>query len=115
MPRVEAALLATKIARGRLASPLTAREVYRNEWTGLTEPRVEQGALDSLEDLGWIRAEAVKARDGGGPPCGSASTRGSWRAGMTNRAALRRIVRGSHHRETVARGFILPSTTARIA
>jgi len=41
--RVAAALLATKIARGRLASPFTAREVYRSEWTGLTEPRVVQG------------------------------------------------------------------------
>ncbi len=67
MARVAAALLATKIARGRLASPVTAREVYRNEWTGLTEPRVVQGALDCFEDLGWIRAAAVRARDGGRP------------------------------------------------
>ncbi len=67
MARVAAALLATKIARGRLAGPLTAREVDRNEWTGLTEPRVVQGALDCLEDLGWIRAEAVRTRDGGRP------------------------------------------------
>jgi hypothetical protein len=44
VPRVAAALLATKIARGRMASPFTAREVYRAEWTGLTEPRVVQGA-----------------------------------------------------------------------
>jgi hypothetical protein len=27
-----------RIARRRLASPFTAREVYRNEWTGLTDP-----------------------------------------------------------------------------
>ncbi len=33
----------------------------------LTEPRVVQGALDCLEDLGWIRAEAMRARDGGRP------------------------------------------------
>ena len=32
--RVAAALLATRLARGRLASPFTAREVYRDEWTG---------------------------------------------------------------------------------
>jgi hypothetical protein len=24
-------------------SPFTARDVYRNEWTGLTEPRIVQG------------------------------------------------------------------------
>ncbi len=37
------------------------------EWTGLTEPRVVQGALEGLAELGWIRAEAVRARDGGRP------------------------------------------------
>ena len=40
--RVAAAVLAIKITHGRVASPFTAREVYRNEWTGLTEPRVVQ-------------------------------------------------------------------------
>jgi putative DNA primase/helicase len=65
--RVAAALLATKIKRGRLASPFTGRDVYRNEWTGLTEARVVQGALKSLEDLGWIRAEAVRGGDSGRP------------------------------------------------
>ena len=63
--RVAAAVLATKITHGRLASPFTAREVYRNEWAGLTEPRVVQGALEGLAEFGWIRAEAVRARDGG--------------------------------------------------
>src|SRR5260370_12400828 len=63
-----AAVLETKITHGRLASPFTAREVYRNEWTGLTEPRVVQGALEGLAELGWIRAEAMRARDGGRPP-----------------------------------------------
>jgi hypothetical protein len=62
--RVAAALLATKIRCGRLASPFTAREVYRNEWTGLMEPRIVQGALDGLADLGWVRPEVVRAGDG---------------------------------------------------
>jgi putative DNA primase/helicase len=65
--RVAATLLATRITGGRLASPFTAREVYRNEWTGLTEPRVVQGALECLEELGWIRREVVRAGDGGRP------------------------------------------------
>jgi hypothetical protein len=65
--RVAAALLASRMARGRLASPFTAREVYRNEWTGLTEPRVVGEALENLRELGWIRSEAVIARDGGRP------------------------------------------------
>ncbi len=42
--RVAAALLATRLARGRLASSFTAREVYRQEWTGLTEPRARISA-----------------------------------------------------------------------
>jgi hypothetical protein len=45
--RVAAALLASRMARGWLASPFTAREVYRNDWTGLTEPRVVGEALAS--------------------------------------------------------------------
>jgi hypothetical protein len=65
--RVAAALLASRIARGRLASPFTAREVYRNDWTGLTEPRVVGEALECLRELGWIRPEAAIARDGGRP------------------------------------------------
>jgi hypothetical protein len=65
--RVAAALLASRMARGRLASPFTAREVYRNDWTGLTEPRVVVEALESLRELGCIRAEAVIAPDGGRP------------------------------------------------
>jgi hypothetical protein len=60
-------LLSTRLSRGRLASPFTAREVYRQEWTGLTEPRVVQGALECLEALGWIRPEALRATDGGRP------------------------------------------------
>ena len=56
--------LATKLTRGRLVSPFTAREVYRNDWTGLTEARVVQGALECLEELGWIRPEAVRGAGG---------------------------------------------------
>jgi Protein of unknown function (DUF3987) len=65
--RVAAALLASRMARGRLASPFTAREVYRNDWAGLTEPRVVGEALECLLELGWIRPEAVVARDSGRP------------------------------------------------
>jgi putative DNA primase/helicase len=65
--RVAAALLASRMVRGRLASPFTAREVYRNDWAGLTEPRVVGEALECLRELGWMRPEAVIARDGGRP------------------------------------------------
>ena len=38
-----------------------------SQWTGLTEPRVVQGALEGLTELGWLRPEAVRVRDGGRP------------------------------------------------
>jgi len=63
MARVAAALLAAKLTHGRLPSPFTAREVYRNEWTGLTETRVVQGALKCLAESRVASAEAVR-----GPP-----------------------------------------------
>jgi hypothetical protein len=31
---------ASRMGGGRLGSPFTAREVYRNDWTGLAEPRL---------------------------------------------------------------------------
>jgi hypothetical protein len=65
--RVAASLLTIRIAQGRLASPFTAREIYRNDWTGLTEPRVVGEALACQGELGWIRPEAAIARDGGRP------------------------------------------------
>jgi putative DNA primase/helicase len=65
--QVAAALLAAQLTHGRLPSPFTARDVYRNEWTGLTEPRVVQGALACLEELGWLRSDAVRTPAGGRP------------------------------------------------
>ena len=61
--RVASALLvASTISGGRLASPWTAREVYRHEWTGLMEPRVVQGALECLEELErLLRDELLRA------------------------------------------------------
>ena len=50
---------------GRTWMPVHGPGVYRNEWTGLTEPRVVQGALEGLADLGWLRPEAVRVREGG--------------------------------------------------
>jgi putative DNA primase/helicase len=86
--QVAAALLAAQLTHGRLPSPFTARDVYRNEWTGLTEPRVVQGALEGLAELGWLRAEAVRIPDGGRPsvrfhinPRVAAGAAGAGRAG----------------------------------
>jgi hypothetical protein len=65
--RVASAVLATKIRHGGVASPFTARDVYRNQWAGLTEPRVVQAALEGLTELGWLRPETVRGPAGGRP------------------------------------------------
>ena len=65
--RVAAAFLAGKLTGGLLPTPFTARDVYRNAWTGLTEPRFVHRALEVLADLGWVRAEPVRAIVGGRP------------------------------------------------
>ena len=53
--------------QGLQPTPFTARDVYRSAWTGLTEPRGVRRALEVLDELGWIRAEPVRALDGGRP------------------------------------------------
>src|SRR5260370_36874773 len=58
--RVAAALLAAQLTHGRLPSPFTARDVYRNEWTGLTGPRGVQGAPERRAALGWVPAQALR-------------------------------------------------------
>ena len=40
--------------------------MYRQEWTGLTEPQVVQGALECLEEQGWIRGQGSEALDNRG-------------------------------------------------
>ena len=65
-----AAALAAQLTHCRLPSPFTARDVYRNEWAGLTEPRVVQGALACLAELGWLRSDAGRARACGRPSVG---------------------------------------------
>jgi len=60
-------VLATKITHGRLASPFTARDVYRNEWAGLTELRVVQGAFEGLAGSARSGRRPSGALDGGRP------------------------------------------------
>ena len=67
MAEVAAALLAGKLTRGRLPSPFTARDLYRNEWTGLTEPRVVPGA-----HAAWP-AQPTRSPRGSGPSSDAAS------------------------------------------
>ena len=74
--RLAAALLASRMSRGRLASPFTAREDYRNDWTELTEP-AWWGRRSSAS--GSSAGSGQKRRSPGtvaGQPCGSRSILG---------------------------------------
>jgi hypothetical protein len=54
-----AELILRRIWRGDLPSTFTARDIYRNQWSGLKDrERVEQ-ALKLLADYDWIDAERV--------------------------------------------------------
>jgi hypothetical protein len=63
-----ARMLGEKIRARKLASPFTPRDVYRPQWTGLTEPGVVTRALEVLEDLGWLACEPQAATIAGGRP-----------------------------------------------
>ena len=54
-----------KISTGVLQDGFTVRDVYRHEWSGLTEPTAVHAAAEVLEDLDWLRPEVVM--DGGRP------------------------------------------------
>jgi putative DNA primase/helicase len=63
-----ARLLGEKIRARKLASPFTARDVYRPQWTGLTEPEDVTRALEVLEDLAWLVSDSPAATVAGGRP-----------------------------------------------
>lgn len=54
-----ARVLARRIQKRDLQSPFTARDVYRNEWSGLSSPEEVRAATEILEDLNWLRSESV--------------------------------------------------------
>jgi hypothetical protein len=73
--RVAAALLAAQLTHGRLPSPFTARDVYRNEWNSRSPGscRARSPASKSAGGCGRTRSGPPTA---GGRACGSTPTRG---------------------------------------
>jgi hypothetical protein len=61
-------LLIEKIKSGALKDTFTARDVYRNQWAGLTTASETAEPLSLLEDFGWLRSVAVKSPPLGGRP-----------------------------------------------
>lgn len=57
-----------KSRAGALPDPFTARDVYRNQWAGLSDKGVTADALDLLAAHGWLNETTISAGDGGGRP-----------------------------------------------
>ena len=64
----QARLLIEKIKSGALKDKFTARDVYRNQWAGLTSASETAEPLSMLEDFCWIRSVTVKSGTSGGRP-----------------------------------------------
>lgn len=48
-----------KLRSGKLGLTFSTRDVYRPQWTGLTDRQVVEDALATLEDHGWVRRRVV--------------------------------------------------------
>jgi putative DNA primase/helicase len=59
-----AANLAERIKAGRLPNPFTARDVYRNEWSGLRKPDEVRRAVATLETFGWVKVGGEPSQSG---------------------------------------------------
>lgn len=60
-----ARMIIDKARSGTLHAPFTARDVYRNQWTGLADRAAVADALDLLTTHGWLTEETLET---GGRP-----------------------------------------------
>jgi putative DNA primase/helicase len=62
--------LSKRLARGwkRSEGFFTARDIYRNQWSGLDSPDTVRGALLVLEEYGWVRRGIGRDGKSGGRP-----------------------------------------------
>lgn len=70
-PERDAAIsLSGRLAKGwkRDEGTFTLRDVYRNEWAGLTSPDEARKALEVLEEYGWVRQVGLDDPKGTGRP-----------------------------------------------
>jgi len=67
--RLAAISLGQRLIKGwkRESGTFTVRDVYKNDWSGLSTPDEVRTALRLLEDYGWVRPERIKSGTGGRP------------------------------------------------
>ena len=56
----------TRIRKGDLKVGVTARDVYRNHWAGISDRELVLAALDLLDDLSWVAGAKVEKVDAKG-------------------------------------------------
>lgn len=66
MVRAAKAILSKALA-GALGEPFSARDVYRNQWTGLTDRATVTDALDLLTSHGYVTEAEIAGSAGGRP------------------------------------------------
>jgi putative DNA primase/helicase len=52
--------LLERLRAGKVKDKFAARDVYRCQWKGLTDPEVVERAIGILDSYGWVRLELVK-------------------------------------------------------
>lgn len=57
-----------KLKRGELKTTFSARDIYHNGWSGLSEPERVRDALTFLEDLDWLASSTTSPSVQGGRP-----------------------------------------------
>jgi len=56
--------LAEAIEHGLVPHASPVRSIYRKQWTNLKTPQLEEQALDSLEELDWLRVVQATVQGG---------------------------------------------------
>jgi hypothetical protein len=64
MPIKAATVLATRIKKKALGDRFTVRDVYRRQWSFLTEKETVQAACEILVDAGWLRESITESSFG---------------------------------------------------
>jgi hypothetical protein len=59
--------LSERIRKGEITDGMTVREIYRREWSGLSEPATVHAAVDALGHAGWLRRERPAVESGRAP------------------------------------------------
>ena len=57
-----------KLKREEIKVPFSARDIYRNGWSGLSEPERVRDALTFLEDRDWLLSSTTPRSEDGGRP-----------------------------------------------